>query len=195
MTETQLTEVREHIKNLLASDSTPRDEIIEDTLDYFIDEDPEFDEADKRLVAQITDEELSRYQTEQASWDGPTDCDLLDRAFGNLEKSGIVARQNFTCCTNCGLAEIGDDVNDINEKDGYVFYHMQDTERAVEGGGLYFSYGVFGGDETNSLAIGKRVIEALQSVGLKPDWDGTFQQKIYLPLHWKKRRDFAADTK
>ena len=71
---------------------------------------------------------------------------------------------------NCGVAEIGGEVEDIGAQDGYVFYHMQDTERAVEGGGLYFNYGVFGGDETGSLAIGHRVVEALHAVGLKPDW-------------------------
>ena len=185
MNENQKQEVRDQVRLDVARGSSSREQIVEEMLDYFTDENPEIDEG---FVAQITDEALARHATEQASWDGPTDCDLLDRAFAALEKSGIVARQDFTCCSNCGLAEIGDDVDDIGAKDGYVFYHMQDTERAVEGGGLYFSYGVFGGDESGSLSIGHRVVQALQAVGLQPKWDGTFARKIYLPLTWKKRR-------
>ena len=34
----------------------------------------------------------------QREWPPVTDCDLLDRAFGELERAGIVSRQNFTCC-------------------------------------------------------------------------------------------------
>ena len=186
----QQQEVREQIRLEVARGSAPRAVIIEDALETFMDEEFELEEG---VVAQMADEELERHAREQANWDGPTDCDLLDRAFAELEQSGIVARQDFTCCTTCGLAEIGDDVDDFNTRDGFVFYHGQDTERAVEGGGVYLSYGVFGGDETGSLAIGNRAVEALKTAGLQPDWDGSFQKKIYVPLAWKKRRAVSED--
>jgi hypothetical protein len=70
----------------------------------------------------------------------------------------------FTCCGTCGAAEIGiemDDFQDLSgrEPKGYVFFHQQDTESAVESGSLYISYGA--ADATASpeenIAIGQRL--------------------------------------
>src|SRR5688500_10767798 len=43
----------------------------------------------------------------EATWPERTDCDRLDAAFAELEGIGIVCRQDFTCCSTCGGAEIG----------------------------------------------------------------------------------------
>ena len=185
MNSKQQTEVREQISLSVMRGASPRAYIVEDTLDYFIDENFDLDEE---IVSRMVDEEIVRHFKEQASWEGATDCDLLDRAFANLEADGIVARQDFTCCGNCGTAEIGDDVDDISAKAGYVFYHSQDTDSAIEGRGLYFNYGAFDDDEEKSVEVGKRVVTALQQAGLQPQWDEQLNRRIYLPMDWKKRR-------
>src|SRR5688500_8285088 len=55
----------------------------------------------KRLTAQV----LAAHQQEQAGWGPTTDCDRLDRAFAALNAQGVVARQDFSCCNNCGFTE------------------------------------------------------------------------------------------
>lgn len=51
-----------------------------------------------------------------------------------------MARQNFTCCQTCGLAEIDDEIEVVRAEGrpvrGYAFFHQQDTAGAVEGGSL-----------------------------------------------------------
>ena len=82
---------------------------------------------------------------EEKGWPDITDCDRLDRAFEDLEQRGIVARQNFSCCGTCGAGEIWDEMQTQIEngraRRGYTFYHVQDTESAADGYGLYLSYG------------------------------------------------------
>lgn len=129
---------------------------------------------------------------DQAKWDVLTDYDRLELAFDQLEDAGIVARQNFTCCGTCGAAEIQAEIEDFEFEGrtalGYVFFHQQDTERAVEGSGLYFSYGsVEDGPEEAHLAIGQQVHDTMAAVGLKPHWNGKIDQRVGVMLEWKRR--------
>ena len=129
---------------------------------------------------------------DQAKWDVLTDYDRLELAFDQLEDAGIVARQNFTCCGTCGAAEIQAEIEDFEFEGrtarGYVFFHQQDTERAVEGSGLYFSYGsVEDGSEAAHLAIGQQVHDTMAAVGLKPHWNGKIDQRVGVMLEWKRR--------
>ncbi len=74
-----------------------------------------------------------------------TRCDRLDAAFAELERSGIVSRANFTCCSKCGENEIGDAMAEAAEQGiavrGYTFFHQQDIDRAVAGDGVLLKYG------------------------------------------------------
>ena len=118
-------------------------------------------------------------------------CDCLDQAFAALERSGVVARQNFACCQTCGHAEIGDEIAEAQEKAdvvGYTFYHMQDTERAAEGGGLYLSYGALEQTESALQKVGRSIVEALRKEGLKAEWDGDPKKRIEIrDLLWRRR--------
>ncbi|MGO9108386.1 MAG: DUF6891 domain-containing protein [Thermoguttaceae bacterium] len=142
-----------------------------------------------RTVARM----LQEHRRIQARWKTPTDCDRLDLAFANLEDQGIVARQNFTCCQNCGHAEIGAEIEQaqkLREVKGYVFYHMQDTESAVETGTLWLAYGSLTGDEEESVAIGHAIVEAIRHVGLAVKWNGSLNQRICATgIDWKRRRN------
>ncbi|MBO4207877.1 DUF6891 domain-containing protein [Micromonospora echinofusca] len=133
-------------------------------------------------VRRIVAEEWPLRHAVEASWPPVTDCDRLDAAFAELNRVGIVARQDFTCCRNCGEAEIGAELADTDE--GYVFFHAQDTERAAEGGALWLRYGATSGPAT---PVGQRVAETLTRHGLPVDWNGDPGRAIRVPLTWQRR--------
>jgi hypothetical protein len=143
-------------------------------------------------VARITAKLLREHRRAEATWTTPTDCDRLDVAFANLEQQGIVARQNFTCCQNCGHAEVGEEIEEaqmLQEVKGYTFYHMQDTESAAETGTLWLAYGSLSGDEGDSVAVGRAVAAAIGDVGLTVKWDGSLSKRICVTgMEWKRRR-------
>ena len=147
----------------------------------------ELEEYAERLTAHLLEEHLRQ----QSQWVGPTDCDRLDQAFEELEKEGIIARQNFSCCQNCGHSEIGGERADAEAEGrqvwGYTFYHMQDTEGACEGGLLYLAYGSFG-EPDDTLGVGERIARALERAGLTVEWNGTAAQRIGVRLEWRRRR-------
>lgn len=71
---------------------------------------------------------------------------------------------------------------------GYAFYHMQDTESAVEGNGLYLNYGAVENGEVTAVGIAQEIAAARKQQGLKVDWDGTWAKRIGVSMDWKRRR-------
>ncbi|MEZ5961657.1 MAG: hypothetical protein R3C30_14730 [Hyphomonadaceae bacterium] len=130
-------------------------------------------------------------RTEEATWSGSTDCDRLDKAFADLEDRGIICRQDFTCCGNCGVAEIGMELNEAEQRGthvrGYAFYHQQDTEAAIGGHGVFLNYGAEKEGEAAALAIAREIITTLKHHGLDPQWNGSIGQRIHVPLLWRRR--------
>ncbi|MBX9623093.1 MAG: hypothetical protein K2X82_04690 [Gemmataceae bacterium] len=143
------------------------------------------------LVTGLVDAALAAHARRQARWPAVTDCDRLDRAFEALEEQGVVARQHFSCCSNCGEAEIGGEIaaaeDDGREVVGYAFYHQQDTQRAAEGGGIYVKYGP-NTDGPETAAIGRMIVAAVEAAGLKAEWDGSPNNAVLVRLKWRKRR-------
>lgn len=173
-----MTEQEEYASTLVRSGFHDRDEVLEAVLDPYEEELSE-DEAEA-LVTRLWEARLA----EQASWPQTTEADRLLAAMETLDATGIVARADFTCCNNCGHAEIGAEAGDGAR--GYVFFHQQDTERAAEGGGLYLSYGAFANGDP--AAIGREVVAALTAANLPAEWDGTAAQRILVtPLNWQLR--------
>ena len=127
----------------------------------------------------------------ESTWTGRTDCERLDQAFAELEGGGIVCRQNFSCCGNCGAAEIGDEFAEVEATGvrvrGYAFYHQQDTDAAIEGYGVYLNYGAEAPGEGPALAIAREIVAVLHSHGLKPKWNGNWRERIHVPLEWRRR--------
>jgi hypothetical protein len=143
-------------------------------------------------LGQLTRELLAKHRTAQESWPAETDCDRLDFAFLMLEEAhGIVARHNFTCCQTCGHSEIWGEVRAAQAQGpvtGYVFYHEQDTERAVEGGHLYLAYGAVDDDDAATRDVARRIVQTLEEAGLPVEWNGDPRQRIRVALDWKRRR-------
>lgn len=143
-------------------------------------------------IKSLTAEILADYRRTQNDWQGETDCEKLDRAFAALNTQQIVARQNFSCCLNCGHREIWNEIEEVEERhpvDGYVFYHLQCTEDAVKTGRLFMAYGSVAEDEECLQRVGHAVVQELQNVGLNAEWNGSMNSPISINgLVWRRRR-------
>jgi hypothetical protein len=190
--EEALRELKDYIVTAIAEGFDSQEEIAEGALDFISDTDTTesiLREDVDELVGQLWTAQLAA----QATWAEPTDCDRLERAFGVLELHGVVARQNWTCCQNCGHAEMGDELARARATgipvNGYTFFHQQDTESAATGGGLMLAYGLGRkGTESDVVQLAWTIVGALEVEGLKVSWDGSVKKRILVHLDWKKRR-------
>jgi hypothetical protein len=143
-------------------------------------------------IKRLTAEALAAHRAEQAGWGPTTDCDRLDEAFAALNARGIVARQDFSCCNNCGFTEIWDEVEEAEKHqpvEGYVFYHLQCTERAIETGQLLMAYGSLEDDPESLQRVGNRIVAELRRAGLNASWGGTAGHPIVVEgIVWRRRR-------
>jgi hypothetical protein len=147
------------------------------------------DGAARRAAVRAVARASARHAAEQRTWPVPTDCDRLDRAFARLERQGIVARQDFSCCQACGHGEIWREIIAVPfAAVGYAFYHRGDTDAAVDGLPLRIGFGAVEEGDPAGLAVGWRVVEALRAEGLEPAWTERLEDRIAVPLLWRRRR-------
>jgi hypothetical protein len=166
------------------------EQIIEDAAEHARDEHG-LDDLEPQ-IERITAELLAEHRQEQSGWIGPTDCDKLDAAFDDLEEAGIVARQNFSCCSNCGHGEIWGEIEETQAErkvTGYVFYHMQDTEGVCSSGSLYLKFGAVAKSEKAMTGVGRKIVRALTKQGLHAVWNGDPGRCVEVHrLQWRRRR-------
>ncbi|MDJ0938627.1 MAG: hypothetical protein QNJ00_02555 [Woeseiaceae bacterium] len=150
-------------------------------------------ELDPDEVNTAVEAAFAAWEQEKQDWPEVTDCDRLDTAFAALNKRGIIALQNAGYTQSDGYEDVGEAyANHANRSSvlGYCFYHGQDLERAVGGGGLYLAFGPVDpeDEETKGPEVGNIIKEELQRVGFAVDWDGTFAKRIAVPaLNWQRR--------
>jgi hypothetical protein len=184
-------ELRAYVDRHVRGGFTPVGDIAEAACEYLGDE---ADAAALRTYAeQFTAEALVALSDEEKTWPVITDCDRVDAAFQHLEAQGIVARQDFSCCQTCGHGEMWDEVEasrvvGANPK-GYAFYHLQDTEAAVEGQGLHVAFGAVEEGDEALAAIGRDIASALRAQGLQVNWNGETGKRIHVSIDWKRRRE------
>lgn len=181
----------DHIRLQVKVGYDSRDEIIESSEGIFEDEVEDRQEL-RRLAVRLTDSALAAHYVEQRTWVYETDCDKLDEAFAELDRNGIVARQNFTCCQTCGHTEIGYELGKAavhRRVRGYVFFHQQDSEHAVSEDNLYLAYGSVNGDDEEAVLIAREVVVVLKKHGFTIEWNGVIQQRIRIrDIRWQRRR-------
>ncbi|MET9557001.1 hypothetical protein [Streptomyces sp. NPDC006645] len=181
-------EIEEYVRGLIRRGYDGRAQLAEDAEEWLVD-------GDERPVSAaqargIVDRLWLERVEEQTGWEGETDPERITAVFAGLDERGIVARENFTCCRSCGLAEIGAEraESDTREVRGFVFFHRQCTEAAAAGAGLSLYYGGFDGSEGTTAAVGREVTAALSSAGLPVKWDGSPGSAIEVTeLDWRKR--------
>ena len=150
-------------------------------------------ELNSREVEVSVAEAFLALQTEMKSWPEITDCDRLDKVFASLNSKAIVSVQNAGYTQSDGfdaVKEAGRSRADRSNLIGYCFYHGQDLERAVSGGGLYLAFGPKSSarEQEDGPIIGATIAQLLQELSIATEWNGSFDQRIYLPgLDWKRR--------
>jgi hypothetical protein len=183
-------ELRDLIETDVAAGFMELDGVVEHAVEALEDDaDPVQLRAAASRMGELT---FASHLRAQVNWPAVTDCDRLDSAFYELERRGIVARHNFSCCLDCGSSEIWGEVEQAREQGheihGCTFYHEQDTERAVHGGGLHLAFqSTEQGDEA-AARVGNQIVEVLRAHGLECEWDGSALLRIHVLMDWKRRR-------
>lgn len=184
-----LEDLRRLIESDIAAGFVPRDEIAETAAASMA---GEADDAFLRREGErIAAEALAAHEAAQRDWPEVTDCDRLDAAFAALEASGVISRQNFTCCGTCGASEMWDEIDAARGEGrpvrGYAFFHRQETKAATKGRGLYLTYGACEEGEDRAVAVGHEIVAALAAEGLSTNWNGSMSHGIAVSLDWKRR--------
>lgn len=119
---------------------------------------------------------------------GESDCDRYAAAQAALASQGICLEADFTCCNTCGHAEIGDSIAKMEQESGnkvwgYGFYHQQDTECAVDGGGVMLGFSKWQENDNRSASdLATAIVSALKQEGLEASWGGDVGRKIDVPM-------------
>jgi Domain of unknown function (DUF6891) len=161
-----------------------------DEVDAMIDDILE-DDADEAMLRGALAPEFDKKAAAEASWPDTTDCDRLDQAFEELNSRGVIAIHNAGYTMSDGISDVSEVLRERRRKDikGYCFYHGQDVERAVAGGGLMIAFGDLDDDTTRKREIGRLVKDLLQQSGLAVEWNDHPETRLNIPsLDWKRRR-------
>ena len=92
-------------------------------------------------------------------------------AFKAIRRKGVFARMNFLCCQNCAWAEISDLYPDDDHP--CLFFHAQDNDDLYDGS-------VFLAHSGDAALI---AVPILEKHGLKVDWDGDQNKRIFVTFH------------
>lgn len=152
----------------------------------------ELDEDDLAWLEGFVADGLTAQREREASWgDEETVNDRLDEAFAELLDDGIVALQNAGYTISEGWEDVQEARREVPEAHGAVFWHGQDTERAVRGDGLMLAFGSFTMGEEHepaSLAIAREACDVLRKHGVEVSWSGSLNERIRIaPFEWRKR--------
>jgi hypothetical protein len=182
-------EVQREINMLVCGGFEPQDRIVEILTEEMY-EPGELDAEEVEAAIGVAIKKLAR---EKRSWPDVTDCDRLDAVFLALEAKHVVALHYAGYTQSDGYEDVSEAYHHRPDKDkvvGYCFYHAQDLERAVKGDGLYLAFGPMDpkNEETEGPTVGTLIANELRSAGFEVQWDGTFNQRIFVPkIDWKRR--------
>lgn len=130
-----------------------------------------------------TDKKVGLEKRQRANGQQAEQAFGLTEAFRLMRKRGLLARQNFSCCQNCGCSEMDtmkkEGTPEQRSAIGYAFYHQQDNENKENGQDFYIAYGVFGdAADGAAAAIGQIVTFCLNAAGVVFEWDGNPSTRI-----------------
>lgn len=147
-------------------------------------------DADEDLLRAAVAPELDRKAEAEKSWPAVTECDRLDQVFEALDAQGILCLQNAGYTRSDGHEDAQERLSQVpaGRYWGYLFYHGQDLEGAVDGEGLWLAFDHVNGEPPEILKVGLAVNEALLKAGFSTQWNETHDRRIHvIPLDWKRR--------
>jgi hypothetical protein len=148
------------------------------------------DGADEEMLRKSVDMEFEKKSEAEKIWPKKTDFDRLDSAFKALKNKGVLCLHNAGYTMSDGHYDSNEALDNYPKGHffGYCFYHGQDLERAVFGGGLMLAYDHIEGDVPDKIKVAEALKSELVNVGFTVEWDGTTDQRIYIPkFDWKHR--------
>lgn len=129
----------------------------------------------------------------------------LNKAFAAMRAMGLIARQNYECCSSCAGCAITEDavikVTKGKKVNGAVFYHHQDTESFKDGETLHIRFGQLNSQQVGPIGletvkVGALVMAALEAAGLEPYWNGDEDSTITLsPEEHAVKMSYERDRK
>lgn len=150
-------------------------------------------EAEPAVLAELETEvrlRIERQAEEEASWAGLTTNDLIDLAFEELTREGILALQDAGASAGDGWSEVEERIHALPRDQwprGATFFHDQDVERALAGEGLLLAFSAT--EEGQSAEIAREICAKLNWRGVAARWSGDIADRIeILPFTWRKRR-------
>jgi len=176
-----LNAIRQWVWSGYYSESEIREEMLDDILE---------DDCDEPMLRAAVGSQWQAKQQAEQGWPSLTDCDRVDAVFEQLHDAGICALANAGYTMSDGHTEVTEAVAEAPEGEyrGYCFYHGQDVECAVDGGGLFIAFGDLQGGADADLAVGRQVAAALVDAGFVLAWDGTSKMRIAVPgFIWLRR--------
>ena len=116
----------------------------------------------------------------------------LAAAFRAMRKEGLLAKQNYKCCQNCGGCALTIEAVNLLKSGkvkmkyhikGCCFYHNQDNTNLKAGEPFMLAYGDMDSTEYGKIGlptekVGNIVTKCLDEAGVTWEWDGTAGQRI-----------------
>lgn len=148
----------------------------------------EYAELEKQAEARMA-ASRARYAREQKQADAcAVSQKKLNKAFAQLRREGLLAKQGFSCCRSCAGSELATLIENLIETgearpNGVVFYSKQEgfrgsSVRESKFRRLYLSFGSvtttkYGDVGLPTVEVGQMLAKALTEAGLTFEWDGS----------------------
>jgi len=148
------------------------------------------EDADEQMLRESVSIEFRKKLEAEKSWPQVTDLDRLESMFLALKTKGILCLHNAGYTMSDGHETSNEALSAYSKAKffGYCFYHGQDLERAVSGGGLMLAYDHVNGDVTEKIKVAQIMQQELEKAGFTIEWDGTTNQRINISkFDWKNR--------
>lgn len=194
-------EVTDLAKRLILPGFTTHDDALDAVLEFAGALDPTLA---RDTIATLVDQVWWDRVADQCDWVDAGDYARFEAALYALGRIGYLVRENFSCCTTCGLRDIQAEPH--AGRHAFVFFHQQDTEDlAARQPDLHLSFGhlaghgVVGADTPGveidlaeqradaDTMIGAEVSAMLRRFDLAVDWDGLPDSRITVHLaDWRR---------
>jgi len=131
------------------------------------------------------------YNTSNPHPDYETLKPLIGNAFKTLRRRGLIARQNFMCCSSCAGYDLATRIEKMKAEKrkkvmGMVYYCTQSETSFKEHGDLYLQYSDRSTNKRpddipmTTKEVGNLICDVFKEVGVPFEWSGKESQCIHV---------------